>query len=493
MVVAGTPEYPDRAIQPYNYNHFAPRVGLAYRVNDKTTIRASANVMYISSTGGYYSMWTTVVPSTSAIGGWDSRDASGRPLFTWDDMFTDANYSYYKHTVEEANYQVGGNIGGPVYSTKSDMPREYQWSFTLQRQLSPNMVVEAAYAGNHSNTLLVTDLLNPFQGQYLKPELADLLSADIANPIAGQLMASDTDYTGETVPLGVLLTSNPSRGYLRVNGNNLGRSMYNGLNLRFERRMSGGFAALVNYTFSKSLDNVGGPNQSPWGAGSFQKSSQITETFRNAYGYSPIDRTHRLVWYHDVELPFGKGRRFLNDTGSTGGKVLDYIIGGWELAGDALFTTGTPITFGSNAGNVSQDQGAPGLFGFIKSGTDQITNSGFGGGESVLRSPNDSYQSCQGRFDCAQFAHPQMLTAGNLSYIYPWVRNPSFFNYDASLMKNFFITEGVRLQLRVEAENVFNVRGLGNYNTTFGDPYFGYITAAGNTPRTMQISGRIFF
>ncbi len=60
-------------------------------------------------------------------------------------------------------------------------------------------------------------------------------------------------------------------------------------------------------------------------------------------------------------------------------------------------------------------------------------------------------------------------------------------------MKRFNFTEHSYLQLRVEAQNLFNVRGLGGYDTTFGDAHFGYITGAGNTPRIMQVSGRIVF
>jgi hypothetical protein len=55
------------------------------------------------------------------------------------------------------------------------------------------------------------------------------------------------------------------------------------------------------------------------------------------------------------------------------------------------------------------------------------------------------------------------------------------------------MTENSFLQMRLEAENVFNIRGLGNYNTTFGDRNFGYITSAGNSPRRMQLSARIIF
>lgn len=494
MAVAGTPEYPGRTLQQSHLNHFAPRFGLAYRLNNKTTVRASGSVMYISATGGYYSMWTTIVPSTSAVGPYDARNpVTGAPSMSWDHMFAPQDYSYYKHTVKEANYQVGGNLGGPVYTVGADMPREYQWNLTVQRQLTPNMIAEVAYAGNHSGTLLVPDDMNPFPKQYLDPALGPLLAKKVQNPVAGQLMSNDTSFTGATVPLGALLNSNPSRGYLSVQGMNLGSSMYNALNFRLERRMSKGFAFLVNYTISKSLDDVGGPNESFWGSGSFTKGHQITDTFRNVYGFSPIDRTHRLVWYHDVQLPFGKGRMFLGSPQTMGAKVLDHVLGGWEVAGNAIYTSGTPITFGSTGGVSSNDQGAPRLNGFVLGTTSQLTTSAFNNSGGLLRSSSDSYTKCGGAFDCSQFGLPKLLTYGSMGSIYPWIRNPGNFNYDASLLKNFKFTERSYLQLRLEAENVLNIRGLGGYNTTFGDAYFGYITGAGNDPRRMQISGRIYF
>jgi hypothetical protein len=492
MAVAGTQQYPGRTLQPDHWNHFAPRFGAAYRLNDKTTLRASANVMYISSTGSYYSMWTTVVPSMSGAGPWDATIAgTGTPALTWEHMFDPGNLTSYKHTVQEANYQVGGNLGGPVYSTNSDMPREYQWNVTVQRQLTSSMIAEASYTGNHSSTLLVPDNLNPFPKQYLNPTLATLLATPVQNPVSGQLMANDSAFTGATVPLGALLNSNPSRGSLSVEGLNEGSSMYNALNIRLERRMSKGIAFLLNYTLSKTLDDTGGPNMSFWGSGSYQKSWQPTDTFRNVYGYDLNDRTHRLTFYHDVQLPFGKGRTFLGSPQTAGGKFLDYLVGGWELAGFGLWTSGTPITFGSTGGVSSQGQGVPGLAGFIYGTTQQLSSLSNPG--SLLRSPGDAYTTCGGGFNCTAFGLPQMLTHGNMGFVYPWIRNPGYFNYDASLMKRFEITEHSYLQLRVEAQNAFNIRGLGAYNTTFGDAYFGYITSAGNTPRIMQVSGRIVF
>jgi hypothetical protein len=493
MAVAGTAQYPGNTLQPDHWDHFAPRFGAAYRLNDKTTLRASGTVMYISSTGSYYSMWTTVVPAMSGTAPGDATIAgTGTPAYTWEHMFNSGDLTNYHHTVQEANYQVGGNLGGPVYSTNSDMPREYQWNLTVQRQLTPSMIAEAAYSGNHSSTLLVSDNTNPFPGQDLNPALAPLLSTQVQNPVAGQLMSNATDYTSATVPLGALLNSNPSRGNLVVEGMNEGSSMYNALNLRVERRMSKGIAFLVNYTFSKLLDDVGGPSASFWGNGLFQKSWQPTDTFRNTYGYDPNDRTNRLTFYSDVQLPFGKGRAFMSNPQTAATKFLDYVVGGWELAGFGLLESGTPINFSSTGGVSSQAEGAPGLTGFVNGTTQQISNSGLGSA-SLLRSPADSYTSCGGGFNCAQFGLPQLLTYGNMGFVYPWIRNPGYFNYDASLMKRFNFTERSYLQLRVEAQNVFNIRGLGPYDTTFGDAHFGYITSAGNTPRIMQVSGRIVF
>ena len=69
------------------------------------------------------------------------------------------------------------------------------------------------------------------------------------------------------------------------------------------------------------------------------------------------------------------------------------------------------------------------------------------------------------------------------------------FNSDMSLMKSFYFLPEHRsyLQFRMEASNIFNIRGFGPYNTTIGSKYFGMITAAGNTERSIQMSARIVF
>jgi hypothetical protein len=86
------------------------------------------------------------------------------------------------------------------------------------------------------------------------------------------------------------------------------------------------------------------------------------------------------------------------------------------------------------------------------------------------------------------------MTYGNLPPILDDIRHPSFTQTDLSLMKKFRLwSEASFLQLRVEAENTFNQRGFGRYNTTIGTPDFGLITEAGNVERRMQVSARLVF
>ena len=77
----------------------------------------------------------------------------------------------------------------------------------------------------------------------------------------------------------------------------------------------------------------------------------------------------------------------------------------------------------------------------------------------------------------------------------PRLRQPSSYQYDMSLMKAFYFTEEGKqyLQFRMEGRNFFNIRGFGAYNTTIGTRYFGMITAAGQSPRSIQMSARIVF
>ncbi len=114
---------------------------------------------------------------------------------------------------------------------------------------------------------------------------------------------------------------------------------------------------------------------------------------------------------------------------------------------------------------------------------------------------NQTLPTGAGRFDSSQFLNSTSFTYGNANPIYGNIRQPGNGQIDLSLMKKFPLSAEASkryLQLRLEASNALNIRGLANFNTTFGNPTFGYVSAAngsiaGNTERHAQISARVVF
>jgi hypothetical protein len=97
------------------------------------------------------------------------------------------------------------------------------------------------------------------------------------------------------------------------------------------------------------------------------------------------------------------------------------------------------------------------------------------------------------RLDPTKVVGAAIFVSGNLPPNDDRYRNPERHQVDLSLSKNFPIREGKFFQIRAEAQNAFNIRGFGNYQSQIGNANYGVITSAGNTPRQIQLSGRINF
>jgi hypothetical protein len=287
----------------------------------------------------------------------------------------------------------------------------------------------------------------------------------------------------------------PYYGLSVAQGTNIGKSQYHGMNLRAERRFSRGWGFLVNYTLSQLKDNAGGP-EAAYATGSTGVGShdfQSVDTLRDVYGISPLDETHRLSFMYQLDIPVGKGRRWLGTVDTTGKKILDYVVGGWEMAGISQFRSGRPVQLGSSSVNVNNDVRVEVTWPSV---TGDIKNSAFQGGSSAFRSVDDSLTGAIPIFDVSKTTPPQQFTYGNLNPLQPGIRHPGMWNDDFSLMKRFSFTSDGRvfLQLRAEAFNLFNRMQLNGYNTSMGDVRFGLITQAiPDTERRLQISLRLFF
>ena len=118
-----------------------------------------------------------------------------------------------------------------------------------------------------------------------------------------------------------------------------GMGNYNALDVNYTHRVSQGLTLLASYTFSKFLDNVGGPNT--WA----NASANFSENIRNVYNLAAeksvdaTDITHSLVLSYVYELPVGKGRKY----GSGMNRVVNAIVGDWQTSGIATLKGGFPL------------------------------------------------------------------------------------------------------------------------------------------------------
>jgi hypothetical protein len=165
------------------------------------------------------------------------------------------------------------------------------------------------------------------------------------------------------------------------------------------------------------------------------------------------------------ELPFGKGKAFLNNN-----KVLDWLVGGWTVNGTAVINTGFPLfvvqsNLNAGIGGTAQRPNATGV------------NACYSG------SPESRLTTY---LNPAAFSQAPAYTFGNLARDIP-CRSPGQANWDTSLFKNFSIRERFRAQFRAEALNTFNTPLFASPLTTFGQKTFGQVTYQANVPRELQL------
>ena len=256
-------------------------------------------------------------------------------------------------------------------------------------------------------------------------------------------------------------------------------SWYHGLEIIFKRRISKGLGFQLGYTLSKSQDNRSwDPSLSTVSTGSVQSASSTPFDLRDRglnYTYSDFDRRHVFQGTYVWELPFGRDRWL----GSDMPKALDFIVGGWQLAGTVLWTSGRPFTVYSGLNTVSN----------VVQSTANCNGCTRDIGNLVLESGRNFWFDAATR---ALFSPPDPGSIGNTG------RNffiaPTYFQTDASLSKKFKFNERFSFDLRVDAKNVTNTPSFDNPTAVFTSSIFGRINdSVTNTGRRMQLSGKFNF
>jgi hypothetical protein len=288
------------------FDNWGPRIGLAYRLRDKTVVRTSY--------GRFYDDWAAVTQETGNY----APDWPAAGVF----MAQNLNTTVPTVTAENPAPSIGvlptptpfGSIQCWCVDPKIKNPYADEWNFGVQHQLTPNTLITASYVGSHGSRL---DL--------------GLLANTAVTPGPGDVTARE--------PFPYLTPQYWDQS--------VGRSSYNAFQFTLDKHFSNGLTYLVAYTWSKSMDI----SCSGW-FGSEGCSTQNPYDVDADRSVSGFDLTHMLSLSWVYELPFGSAKRF-----QTGNKAMDYLIGGWEFNGISRFTSGTPYAVGisgdvANTGNI---------------------------------------------------------------------------------------------------------------------------------------------
>ena len=276
-------------------------------------------------------------------------------------------------------------------------------------------------------------------------------------------------------------------------------SFYNGMEVTFKRRMKQGLSFQVGYTYAISKDTRSfDPVFTAVSTGTAQSAANTPQNNfdRKAnYAWSDFDRRHSLLGTYVYELPVGRGKMF----GSDLHPVLNYIVGGWQVAGTIRVTSGRPFTVFSGLNTLSQTSGSfadcnscPRDLGGLVQGNFDNTSS------PLLR---NWWFTPEQR---ALFSQPNPGEVGNTGRNY--FIGPKYVETDLSLSKKFKFNERFSFDLRMDARNLFNTVNFAAPSAVlpaaldvtpvnpFGSSIFGRINAdVTNNARRIQLSGKLYF
>ena len=402
-----------------DYNNFAPRVGLAWMPHgSRTVVRTGYGIYYDQSSlapgeGLYFSP----------------------PYFNFNVYYPlSATQPLLLDNPFPSNFPVPTPPSALAFQRNLHTPYMQQWNFNIERSLGGSRMIEVGYVGSKGTDLIgARDINQP-------------------PPTPAETYVRPVQDFGEID----LLESNRN-------------SIYNSLQARFEQRLNFGLSLLASYTWSKSIDN----DSSFFSSDGDPNFPQDSYDLRAERGLSNFDVRQRFVASYAYDLPFGRGRTWLNNGG-----WVSRALGGWQSFGILQFQSGQPFTVSLLADDDNSNTG--------------IDDLGFGANDrpNVVGNPRLPNPTAAEWFNTAAFVIPPYGTFGNSGR--NTVEGPGMATVDLSLVKNTAIREHTTLQIRFETFNVLNHTNFGLPDNFIGSPTFGQILSAGN-PRRLQLGLKLLF
>ncbi|HZY62291.1 MAG TPA: carboxypeptidase regulatory-like domain-containing protein [Edaphobacter sp.] len=453
-----------------NYN-FAPRIGFAYSMDDKTVIHGGFGIFYggVENTGGPETMQNYPFQFNSNF----NRGNVCKPgNCATDGIYLATGFQDYLGAGLADRFSMP-SFNGSQPNVKSPYTESY--NLTFQRALSNNLVASLGYVGDVSRHLVININRNS-PAALIDPRL----NTQTVRPFTAFGSAGINEYVGI--------------------------SSYNSLQAKLQKRYENGLNFLATYTWAHAMDDA----SQPLGGTGYRGVNLIG--IRNDYANSQADVRHRLTFNGYYLLPFGSGRRFLNRKG-----ILDILAGGW--ATDLQFTaqTGFPFSVGTNLGNAGPNGGSAHAIlvrnPFAPGGTPDPSVSAIAPVTCAqsTRTKTHWYNPCAFANPPIAFPNstsgsptdPRQITGlaalpylgGKANQVY----GPGYERINLSLFKNFTTFREQYLQFRADVFNLLNTPAYGNPSNTGIGTTGGLITSPQNfqnfTPdaRFFQLSAKYAF
>jgi outer membrane receptor protein involved in Fe transport len=425
-----------RSRSPFNGNNgeWLPRLGLAYRINDKTVLRSGYGI-YFGTLGV-----DAFIPQQAGFSQSTPIQASLDNGQTYPATLANPLPSGLLPALGSAG-GLGTNLGQNVSAFDPNMKQPYsqRWSLGVQRFLPGRFVLDVSYVGNRNTHLPVAQQANATPAQYLSTSpfrdqpVINSLTQSFASPFAGL-----NSVFGSTITRAALLQPFPEFGTISIQ-RSMGYSWYHALQVKADKRLARGVSAQLGYTWSKYMQ-----------ATEFQNASDA----RPYRAISDADRTHVFTLSGVWELPLYRKRWF----------------GGWQLNGTAIRQSGTPLGFGNALfiGHVEdiplpKDQRSP----------DRWLNTDAGFNKVSAQQLANNIQTFPIRFS--------------------GIRSDGQSTWNFSLFKDFRIAEKAKAQFRAEVYNSMNHPSFDVPNTSPTNSSFGTVTAVVSEPRNWQFALKLSF
>ena len=441
--------------RPYDtdWTNIQPRVGLAWQFAPRTVMRAGFGIFHRTATQMNFSDgFSQRTNYTASLDGGVTPSAGLTGPYSLENPFPNG--------IVAPSGSALGLLTGVGRIANFDgrqrlIPRTYEYSFGLQRELPWGILLEASYSGSqtvHDTMNVQLDAVS--YGDLVRGQQSPLyLGRRLPNPFFGVLPRNSDLGSAPQIQAYDLLRPLPLFNGIVQQTNPWAKYRYDSLQIQVERRVLDSAAAgtmmfLLSYTFSKS----------------FEASHRLNDwnlAEKPVHELTALDKPHTFGLAGYWELPIGWGRKWMSNVGRLAGAFTN----GWSVDWILTYYSGYPVAK-PDAVFLCDSYFAP-------------------GGQTTERWFNNDPKCYQAR---------PLYSLRTVEDRFANLRNPAAPQLSVSVEKTFWLSEKVTLQLRGESYNVTNTPILPGPNTNFRDPRFGQLPLQQNNfPRFVQLAAKIIF